>query len=72
MKILKRVGTRKNWKVFDFGGQHGGKLVSKSDQKSMLTSKGDFVKKLYFSLGEQFILEIQHVQVGSKKEQQID
>ena len=35
--------------IFDLGGQHGGKLAPKSKPKSMLSSKGVFLKKHCFS-----------------------
>ena len=42
----------------DFGQERGGKLASKSDRKSMLTSNGDF--------------EIQWVEIGSNNRSKIN
>ena len=72
MKFWRPLGTSKNRKIFDFGGQHGGKLAPKSKPKSMLSSKGVFLKKLCFSLGKTYFLEIQWVEVGSKNRSKID
>ena len=63
---------RKNRKIFDFGGQHGGKLAPKSMPKSMLSSKGGFLKKPCFSLGKIYFFEIQGVEVESKNRSKID
>ena len=55
------------WK--DFGGfleekwRHVG---TKIEQKSMPTSKSDFLKKPCFSLGKTMILRVQGIEVGSK------
>ena len=43
----------KNRKIFDLGGQHGGKLAPTSKPKSMLSSQGAFLKKRCFSFGKQ-------------------
>ena len=52
MKFWRPLGTSPNRKIFDFGGQHGGKLAPKSVPKSMLSSKGRLKKKPCFSLGK--------------------
>ena len=49
MKILSRLGTPEFSKIFDFGGQHGSKLASKSDLKSMLTSRDECFENHCFS-----------------------
>jgi len=66
------LGTSKNRKIFDFRGQHGGKLAPKSMPKSTLSSKGGFLKKHCFSLGKPYFFEIQGVEVGSKNRSKID
>ena len=51
----------------DFGGfwdQNGPNLASKIEPKSMLSSKGDFLKKLRFSSGKTIILKVPGVEVG--------
>ena len=72
MKFWRPLGTSKNRKIFDFGGQHGGKLAPKSKPKSMLSSKGGFLKKPRFSLRKIHFFEIQGVEVGSKNRSKID
>ena len=41
-------------------------VETKIDQKSMSTSKGDFLKKPCFSLGKTMILRVQGIEVGGK------
>ena len=43
-------------------------LVPKSTPKSMLSSKGVFLKKPCFSLGKTYFFEIQWVEVGTKNQ----
>ena len=53
----------------DFGGFWEAKwsqVGTKIDQKSMLSSKGAFLKKPYFSLGKIHFLEIQGSKLGVK------
>ena len=51
-----------------FGCQNGAKLAQKWDQKSMLTSKGDFCKKIvFFPKEKQSFLRSR----GSKNQEQI-
>ena len=71
-KFWSLLGTSKNQKIFDFGGQHGGKLAPKSKPKSMLSSQGLFLKKPCFSLGKTYFLGIQWVEVGSNNRSKID
>ena len=66
------LGTSKNRKIFDFGGQHGGKLAPKSMPKSMLSSKGGFKKKTRFSLGKIHFFEIRGVEVRTKNRSKND
>ena len=72
INILMALGVR----FFrDFGGfwkQNGAKLAPKSHQKSIPTSKGDFLKKPYFSLEKTMILKVLGVQVGTKNLSKID
>ena len=65
------LGIPKNRKIFDFRSQHGGKLAPKSMPKSMLSSKGAFLKKPSFSFRKNFF-EIQGVEVESKNRSKID
>ena len=65
MEFWRPLGTSKNRKIFDFGGQHGGKLAPKSKPKSMLSSKGVFLKKSIFLLEKLSFLRSS----GSKLEQ---
>ena len=60
------------WILVDLGRQNGAKLAPKSHQKSIPTSKGDFLKKPYFSLGKIHFFEIQGVEVESKNRSKID
>ena len=46
-------------------------LASKIEQKSMLSSRGDFLKKPCFSLGKTMILKDPGVEVGSKNRSKI-
>ena len=50
----------------------GGKLAPKPMPKSMLSSKGGFLKKPCFSLGKTYFFEIQGVEVESKNRSKID
>ena len=53
----------------DFGGfwdQNGSKLAFKIEPKTMLSSKGVFLKKPCFSLGKTMILKVLEVEVGTK------
>ncbi len=52
----------------DFGCQHGAKLAPKWDQKSMLTSKGDFSKNFIFLKEKPFIFTSR----GSTNQEQIE
>ena len=72
MKFWKPLGTSKNRKICDFGRQHGSKLAPKSMPKSMLSSKGGFLKKLHFSFGKIHFFEIQGVEVESKNRSNIN
>ena len=72
MKFWRPLGTSKNWKIFDFGSQHGGKLAPKSMPKSMLYPKGGFLKKPCYSLVKIHFFEIQGVEVESKHRSKID
>ena len=56
----------------DLGRQNGAKLAPKSHQKSIPTSKGDFLKKPDFSVGKTMILKVLGVEVGSKNRSKID
>ena len=47
-------------------------VETKIDQKSMLTSKDDFLKKLCFSQGKTMILKVLGVEVGTKKQSKIE
>ena len=47
-------------------------MAPKSKPKSLLSSKDDFFKKPYFSLGKIHCFEIQGVEVGSKNRSKID
>ena len=47
-------------------------MAPKSKPKSMLSSKGGFLKKPCFSLGKTYFFEIQGVEVGSKNRSKID
>ena len=47
-------------------------LVPKSTPKSMLSSKGGFLKKLCFSKRKTYFFEIQGVEVGNKNRSKID
>ena len=47
-------------------------VETKIDQKSMSTSKGDFLKKQCFSLGKTMILKVLGVEVGSQNPSKID
>ena len=44
----------------------------KIEQKSMPTSKSDFLKKLRFSLGKTMILKVLGIEVGSQNPSKID
>ena len=72
MKLQGPLGNPKFRKIFDLGGQHGGKLAPKSMPKSMVSSKGGFFLKPCFSLGKIDFFEIQGVEVGSKNRSKID
>ena len=53
----------------DFNGfwkQNGAMLASKIEQKSMLSSRGDFFKKHYFSNGTTMILKDLGIEVGTQ------
>ena len=59
----------------DFNGfwkQNGAMLASKIEQKSMLSSRGDFLKKHRFFLRKKMILKDPGVEVGSKNLPKID
>ena len=66
IKILMplRIGFLKDFS--GFWRQNGSMLASKIEQKSMLSSRGDFLKKPCFSLGKTMILKDPGVEVGSK------
>ena len=50
----------------DFGRENGAKLVSEIDEKTMSTSKSDFVKNSGFPSAKLTFFKVQVVQVGSK------
>ena len=59
----------------DFGGfwdQNGSKLAFKIEPKTMLSSKGVFLKKPCFSLGKTMILKVRGMEVGIKNRSIID
>ena len=56
----------------DLGRQNGAKLAPESHQKSIPTSKGDFLKKHGFPSGKTMILKVLGVEVGSKNQSKID
>ena len=58
--------------LVDLGRQNGAKLAPKSHQKSIPTSKGDFLKKPCFSKGKTMILKVLGVEVGTKNRSKID
>ena len=64
-----RIGFLKD--LSGFWRQNGGMLASKIEQKSMLSSRGDFLKKPCFSLGKTMILKDPGVEVGSKNRSKI-
>ena len=64
-----RIGFLKDFS--GFWRQNGGMLASKIEQKSMLSSRGDFLKKPCFSLGKTMILKDPGVEVGSKNRSKI-
>ena len=64
-----RIGFLKDFS--GFWKQNGGMLASKIEQKSMLSSRGDFLKKPCFSLGKTMILKDPGVEVGSKNRSKI-
>ena len=64
-----RIGFLKDF--CGFWRQNGGMLASKIEQKSMLSSRGDFLKKPCFSLGKTMILKDPGVEVGSKNRSKI-
>ena len=55
-----------------FWKQNGGMLASKIEQKSMLSSRGDFLKILIFSLGKTRIFKDPGFEVRSKNRSKID
>ena len=72
IKILMPLGID-FWRILeDLGRQNGAKLAPKSHQKSIPTSKGDFLKKPHFSPGKTVILKVPEVEVGSKNRSKID
>ena len=59
----------------DFNGfwkQNGAMLASKIEQKSMLSSRGDLLKKPCFSLGKTMILKVRGMEVKHKNQSKID
>ena len=59
----------------DFGGfwkENGAKLGPRWHQKSIPTSKDDFLKKHCFSQGKTMILKVLGIEVGSQKPSNID
>ena len=58
--------------LMDFWSENEGMLAPKSDQKSMPTSKGDFLKKRGFTLAKTIILEVLGVEVESKNPSKIN
>ena len=58
--------------LVDLGRQNGAKLAPKSHQKSIPTSKTDFLKKLDFSLRKTLILKVPGVEVESKNRSKIE
>ena len=75
VKIDQKIDAFQDRFLEDFGGfleekwRHVG---TKIDQKSMPTSKSDFLKKPCFSLGKTMILRVEGVEVGSKNRSKID
>ena len=68
-KTIKILMPLRTGFLIDFEGfrkQNGGMLASKIEPKSMLSSRGDFLKKLRFSLRKTMILKDLGVEVGSK------
>ena len=65
IKILMplRIGFLKDFS--GFWGQNGGMLASKIEQKSMLSSRDDFLKIPCFSIGKTMIFKGPRVEVGS-------
>ena len=72
MKILMplRIGFLSDCE--GFWKQNGGMLASKIEQKSMLSSRGDFLEKLCFSSGKTPIFKDPGVEVGSKNRSKSD
>ena len=66
------LGSIFNWILVDFWYQNGAKLVSKWEQKSMLTLKGRFCKNTYKTNVISMIFEVSGVEVGSKNRSKID
>ena len=58
--------------LIDFWSENEGMLAPKSDQKSMPTSKGDFLKKRGFTLAKTIILEVLGPEVESKNRSTIN
>ena len=55
------------WKDFgQFLEEKSRHVGTKIEQKSMPTSKSDFLKKLSFSMGKTMILRVQGIEVGGK------
>ena len=50
----------------EFSEEKSRHVGTKIEQKSMPTSKSDFLKKLLFSTGEAMILRVQGIEVGGK------
>ena len=71
-KIDQQIDGFGNRFLKGFGWILGRILVPKSTPKSMLSSKGGFLKKPRFSSGKIHFLDINRVQVGSKNRSTID
>ena len=50
----------------DFWSENGSMLAPKSHQKSIPTSKSDFLKKPHFSLGINRILKVRGIEIEEK------
>ena len=71
MNFWRPLGSFKNRKIFDFGGQHGGKLAPKSMPKSCYLRKA-VKKKPCFSPQRIDFFDIKGVEVGSKNRSKND
>ena len=72
IKILVPLETRFLSYFDGFWVDFGGMLASKMDSRSMLSSRGHFLKKPRFSRGKSMILKDPGVEVGSQNRSKID